>query len=98
MILWQKLIRLQRDVKKFSKPLTDIQPRLNVVVAYLNKAQSDLNDNTMDSSLRIKDLTDKVIELNEIEGKILQQKAMIQWLKMGDANNSYLYAHIKSRY
>lgn len=54
----------------------------------------------MNNSLieKIKDLIEEIIELNEIEGKILQQKAKIQWLKFGDANNSYFYARIKAKY
>lgn len=66
----------------------------------MKNAQTDLNDNRMDSALieKIKGLAKEVIKLNEIEGNILQQKAKIQWLKVGDANNSYFYAHIKAKY
>lgn len=83
MILWQKLKRLQRDIRSFSKPLTDLQPRLLVARANMKNAQNDLNDNRMNNTLieKIKGLTKEVIELNETEGKILQQKAKIQWLK-----------------
>lgn len=54
----------------------------------------------MSSSLinQIKSLTEDFIELNELEGIILQQRAKIQWMKMGDDNNSSFYAHLKAKY
>ncbi|CAK8533160.1 unnamed protein product [Lathyrus sativus] len=47
---------------------------------------------------KARDLTEEVIELNEIEWKILQQREKIDWIRKGDGNNHYLYAAVKTKH
>lgn len=36
--------------------------------------------------------------MNELEESVLRQKAKIEWLKLGDGNNSYFHAYLKAKY
>lgn len=38
---------------------------------------------------QVKKCTTKVLELNHMEEDILKQKAKIDWLRLGDGNNSF---------
>ncbi|XP_058725840.1 uncharacterized protein LOC131597146 [Vicia villosa] len=44
-----------------------------------------------------KDWTDKIIVAIEEEEKILQQRAIADWIKLGDANNAYFHAIVRGR-
>lgn len=44
----------------------------------------------------VKKCTENVIRWNEIEEDMLKHKAKIVWLRLGDGNNSYFHASIKS--
>lgn len=41
--------------------------------------------------------SENLIHLNDIEEKVLSQPAKINWIRMGDGNNSYFHASIKSK-
>ncbi|XP_058758319.1 uncharacterized protein LOC131631540 [Vicia villosa] len=45
----------------------------------------------------VKNRTARVVELNQMEESILKQKAKIDWLKLGDGNNSFFHNSIKER-
>lgn len=40
-------------------------------------------------------LSDEVIQSTEIEEKILSQKAKVEWLRLGDENNTYFHDILK---
>lgn len=44
-----------------------------------------------------KDLQAQVEKWNMIKESVMQQKSRIQWLRLGDANTAYFYAHMKNR-
>ncbi|CAI8611345.1 unnamed protein product [Vicia faba] len=46
---------------------------------------------------RVKRCTEKVIQLNSMEEQTLHQRANLDWLKMGDVNNSFFHATLKSK-
>lgn len=46
---------------------------------------------------KVKKYTDELIYFQELEENVLRQKAKIDWLKLGDGNNSFFYATVKSR-
>ncbi|CAL5200202.1 unnamed protein product [Lathyrus oleraceus] len=45
----------------------------------------------------VKRCTKDVIKWNDLEEKVLKQRAKIEWLKLGDGNNSYIHASFKAR-
>ncbi|CAK8576484.1 unnamed protein product [Lathyrus sativus] len=98
-VLWHKLKRLKHDLRSFSKPLSDVKQRLLFARDNLKKAQQELSANRMNIIIirKVKELTEEVISLNELEEKILQQRSKIEWLRKGDGNNLYFYASIKAK-
>src|SRR4051812_19359124 len=44
-----------------------------------------------------KALYTEVINLSNIEEHMLKQKTKVEWLKLGDGNNKYFYATLKSK-
>lgn len=46
---------------------------------------------------QVKRHTDQVIHLNQMEESILMQKAKVNWLRLGDNNNSYFHASIMEK-
>ncbi|CAK8531688.1 unnamed protein product [Lathyrus sativus] len=48
--------------------------------------------------MKIKKLTEDLIGLNELEEKILSQKAKIEWLKLGDGKNIFFHASLKAKH
>ncbi|CAK8574341.1 unnamed protein product [Lathyrus sativus] len=98
-VLWHKLKRLQHELKQFSKPLSDIKRKLIAARANLKETQGKLIGDRLNNTLveEAKKLTEEVISMNELEWKILQQRAKIDWIRKGDGNNHYFYAAIKGR-
>ncbi|XP_058753378.1 uncharacterized protein LOC131626575 [Vicia villosa] len=47
--------------------------------------------------LKVQKLTNRLINLNALEEKVLRQKTKIEWLRLGDGNNSYFHASLKSK-
>ncbi|CAK8543759.1 unnamed protein product [Lathyrus sativus] len=99
-VLWHKLKRLKHGLKQFSKPLSDIKTKLISARNILEETQEQLRNDRMNTNLigKAKDLAEAVISLNEMEWKILHQRAKIDWIRKGDVNNQYFYAAIKSRH
>ncbi|CAK8568834.1 unnamed protein product [Lathyrus sativus] len=98
-VLWHKLRKLKHDLKQLSKPLSDIKNKLIAAREKLKETQGKLNEDRLNNTLieETKKLTEEVISMNDMEWKILQQRAKIDWIKQGDGNNHYFYAAIKSR-
>ncbi|XP_006598642.1 uncharacterized protein [Glycine max] len=69
--LWNKLKRLQQDMRRFSKPLSNLKQNLIKAREDLQFAQENLRNNNMngDSIDRVRQLTEEVINLNELEEK-----------------------------
>ncbi|KAH1233546.1 Short-chain dehydrogenase TIC 32, chloroplastic [Glycine max] len=97
--LWNKLKRLQQDMRRFSKPLSNLKQNLIKAREYLQFAQENLRNNNMNGHRidRVRKLTKDVINLNEMEEKMLMQRAKVDWIRKGDGNNSFFHAIIKSR-
>ncbi|XP_058754058.1 uncharacterized protein LOC131627231 [Vicia villosa] len=45
---------------------------------------------------RVKECTTKVITTSNIEEQLLRQKAKVNWLRLGNGNNAYLHATLKT--
>ncbi|CAK8540218.1 unnamed protein product [Lathyrus sativus] len=46
---------------------------------------------------KLRDYTNEVLRLNNIEDNIIKQKLKVEWLRLGDGNNSYFHASLKAR-
>ncbi|XP_058774217.1 uncharacterized protein LOC131648481 [Vicia villosa] len=51
-----------------------------------------------DKILRVKSCTAKLLALNELEEKVLKQRSKIEWLKLGDGNNSFFHASLRAKH
>lgn len=89
--LWQKIKTLQDPIKHLQRSFTDIQTQILQARQELNEAQHTLMSNMFDcySIENVKRKIDKVIELNQMEESILNQKAKVDWLMLGDGNNFF---------
>ncbi|PNX68058.1 transposon TX1 putative 149 kDa protein [Trifolium pratense] len=96
-VLWRKLLRLQHVIRKLSRPVTGINITLDKAREDLRQAHSRLLQDRMNplNIITIKEYIEVVIKWSNMEEKMLQQKAKIEWLMMGDGNNKYLHASIK---
>jgi hypothetical protein len=45
----------------------------------------------------VKNLTEEVIHWNEMEEKMMMQRTKVDWIRLGDGNNAYFHAYLKSR-
>jgi hypothetical protein len=98
-VLWKKLQRQQPILKDISKPLSDVKGEITNAREKLRKAQTDLGMDRMnvDKIDAVKQCNDDLLNWQEVEEKILQQKSKLDWLKLGDGNNRYFYASIKTK-
>ncbi|CAK8572403.1 unnamed protein product [Lathyrus sativus] len=99
-ILWQKLQRLKPDLVKFDKSMSNVKQQVEKSRLDLEKAQNDLLQNRMDITIidKVKTCIENVIRWNEVEESIFMQRAKFDWLRMGDGNNAYYYATIKTKH
>lgn len=98
-VVWEKLKRLQPVLRNLSKPLMHLKQNILQARGNLQQAQLDLSIDLMNSTniAKVKKYTDELIYFQELEENVLRQKAKIDWLKLGDGNNSFFYATVKSR-
>ncbi|CAK8531608.1 unnamed protein product [Lathyrus sativus] len=78
-VLWQKLKILKYELNFFSKPLSDVKNKLISTRTNLKEVQEKLSDDRINNTSigKAKELTEEVVSLNELEGKILQKRAKI---------------------
>jgi hypothetical protein len=98
-VLWKKLLRLQPLMRQLSKPSLGINITLEKAREELRMAHNTLLTNRMNPLhiLHVKACTEVVIKWCDMAEQMLQQKAKIDWLKLGDGNNSYFHASIKAK-
>ncbi|XP_058776967.1 uncharacterized protein LOC131651319 [Vicia villosa] len=65
----------------------------------LDEAHHHLEQDLMnrDRIHKVQVYTTELLTLTELEEKVLKQKSKIDWLKLGDGNNSYFHASLKSK-
>ncbi|KAK2424473.1 hypothetical protein QL285_034827 [Trifolium repens] len=98
-VLWKKLLRLQPLMRQLSKPSLGINITLEKAREELRMAHNTLLTDRMNPLHipHVKACTAEVIKWCNMEERMLQQKAKIDWLKLGDGNNSYFHASIKAK-
>lgn len=89
--LWQKLKRLQPNLRPLQKKYSDLAVRIKTTRTRLDDVQEKLIADQGNSALILeaKQCSDALLELQQMEEEILAQKAKIEWLQLGDANNAY---------
>ncbi|KAI5439148.1 hypothetical protein KIW84_024791 [Lathyrus oleraceus] len=68
--------------------------REDLYVAQTNLLQDRMNIQLID---RVKDCTNEVLSLNNVEEQMLKKKSKVEWLRLGDGNNAHFYASLKSK-
>ncbi|XP_045791547.1 uncharacterized protein LOC123886260 [Trifolium pratense] len=98
-VLWRKLLRLQPVIRKLSRPVKSINITLEKARENLRQAHSRLLQDRMNpfNIIAVKEYTEEVIKWSDMEEQMLQQKAKIEWLRLGDGNNKYFHASIKTK-
>lgn len=99
-VLWEKLKRLQPILRRLSKPILCFHQDIIKARATLLQALQELLNDRMNCQkiMAINTYTEDLVRLNEIEENVLRKKYKIEWLKLGDGNNSYIHASLKIKY
>lgn len=98
--LWRKMLMLRNPIRNICRQFKGIGDQLNSTRNQLNEVQSKLKHDRLNCQLieETKKITEEVIRLNNLEEQLLFQRAKINWIKMGDGNNKYFHAVLKSKY
>ncbi|XP_058726099.1 uncharacterized protein LOC131597415 [Vicia villosa] len=97
--LWDKLVRLQPIIKKLSKPFRGINIQIEKARKDLEETQKSIahDKDNKDLTQEEKKRTDSLMELLAIEEQIMRQRAKVTWIRLGDGNNAYFHAALKSK-
>ena len=98
-ILWKKLSRLKPVLMKMNKPLMGLKQQIENIRNKLTDAHNNLSHDRMNEQ-RIKEVkqhTENLLNLQETEEKVLRQRAKVEWIRLGDGNNAFFHASLKSR-
>lgn len=98
-ILWKKLHRLKPIIKKMSKHINTIHLQLAKSRTNLEEAQKEVILDRF-SRLKIdkvKICTGNVLKLSNLEEHTLRQRSKLKWLQVGDGNNVYFHATLKTK-
>lgn len=98
-ILWKKLSRLKPVLMKMNKPLMGLKQQIENIRNKLTDAHNNLSHDRMNEQ-RIKEVkqhTENLLNLQENEEKVLRQRAKVEWIRLGDGNNAFFHASLKSR-
>lgn len=98
-ILWKKLNRLQPELRKMNRPISDLQMKINEARSNLEKVYSEFGIQLMDKQRidKVRSITEQLIHWNDMEEKNILHKTKINWLRMGDDNNAFFHAYLKMR-
>lgn len=98
-ILWKKLSRLKPVLMMMNKPLMGPKQQIENIRNKLTDAHNNLSHDRMNEQ-RIKEVkqhTENLLNLQETEEKVLRQRAKVDWIRLGDGNNAFFHASLKSR-
>ncbi|XP_058759182.1 uncharacterized protein LOC131632454 [Vicia villosa] len=98
--VWRKLYRLQKVILDRSKDIQGISQQISQARENLSSAQQDLIDDRLnaDKIQRAKECLQDIIHLTTVEENILRQRSKVNWIKLGDSNNAYFHATLKSKF
>ncbi|CAK8540591.1 unnamed protein product [Lathyrus sativus] len=98
-VMWRKLMRLQHLISKMSKPLIGIQCQIKEARCNLQEAQERLQTKRMNNQVIMQEKlwNENLIELIEIDEQVMSQRAKVDWIRLGDGNNAYFHATLRSK-
>lgn len=98
-VVWQKLRNLQPVIQQMQKKFYGVRDTLEQARARLKTAQEYLLADRMNVNLieQVKHCTTDVLHWNDMEELLLQQQSKIDWIRLGDGNNSYFHATVKEK-
>lgn len=81
------------------KTFSGVRQVLDQARVSLKIAQEELNTDRMNGRLieQVRQYTMEVLHWNDIDEALLQQKSKVDWIRMGDGNNSYFHATVKAK-
>lgn len=97
--LWRKMKRLQPLLRGLYRSVTYEIRQIQDYRLKLQQVQLELETDPFNIKL-IQDAkiwTDKIIAATEEEEKILQERAKVDWIKLGDASNAYFHTIVRGR-
>lgn len=98
--MWKKLKTIKHWLKQLNnKEFKGVEHHIELLRHQLLDVQAIMRQPGYDQDLFTEEKTIKLQleKWNKIDESILKQKSRIHCLKLGDANNSYFYASLKSR-
>ncbi|XP_058775015.1 uncharacterized protein LOC131649265 [Vicia villosa] len=97
--LWDKLKRLQPTIKRLSKPFKGISMQIDKARKDLEDTQKHIVNDRGNKELtkEEKQKTESLLELLAIDEQIMRQRAKVSWIRLGDGNNAYFHATLKSK-
>lgn len=98
--LWKKLQRLQPNLRTLQRKYTDLDRQIEIVRTQLTDLQAQLTGDRFNGGLilEVKSCIEKLMDLLQTEEEILAQKAKIDWITLGDGNNTYFHASLKEKH
>ncbi|XP_058776279.1 uncharacterized protein LOC131650591 [Vicia villosa] len=99
-LLWHKMKKLSRTLTPLHREISGMRIQMLKTRAELEEAHKELQTNPFDSHLMelVKNKTDRLLELNQMEESMLKQKAKVEWLKLGDENNTFFHNSVRERH
>lgn len=95
----EKIKKVATYSEENEQPLSGIKTKLEEVRGDLLKAQQILTKDGMNAQHieKVKKCTAEVIKWNEVEQQVPRQRDKIDQLKLGDGNNTYFHASLRSK-
>lgn len=89
--LWKKLLRRQPNFRGLNKKYNGVASRITKTKAKLDSVQSQLAMDSFNTMLlhKEKECRELLLLLQQTKEEILAQRAKVEWLQLGDGNNSY---------
>lgn len=98
--IWQNLKIIKLILKNLNRgEFINIAEKINSIRDKLKDMQGQIRGNNISSTLfeEEKDHRSQLEKWDNIEENINKQKSRVHWLKLGDANNAYVFAKMKGR-
>lgn len=98
--LWFKLMRLQATIRNMSRPFVGIKEQIDKARGELEAVQKNIVHDKMNAYLtkEEKNKSERMLELLAIEEHVMRQRAKVKWIRLGDGNNAYFHASLKSKH
>lgn len=95
----EKISRFQPTIRTLIRLLKGLKDQVEKDRKDLSKAQKALLLDKMNVGLifKVKECIDIVTNLNKMEEQMFYQRAKLDWRKMGDGNNSFFHATLKTK-